>query len=69
MAGSCFIVPVVLIVIFIAGLYVRCGRLPALIGALYGVKSVKSIQQYSLLKGRQPYIIPLCSDNGSNLND
>ncbi|GAA3921241.1 chromate efflux transporter [Hymenobacter algoricola] len=39
-AGTCFIVPAMLIVMAFAGAYVRFGTLPALTGVLYGVKPV-----------------------------
>ena len=39
-AGACFILPAALIVTAIAWAYVRFGRLPAVGGALYGVKAV-----------------------------
>src|SRR6266571_3429800 len=39
-AGSCFIVPAMLIVLAIAWAYVRFGRLPEAAGLLYGVKPV-----------------------------
>ncbi len=40
LAGLCFIMPAALIVTAIAWAYVRFGRLPAVGGALYGVKAV-----------------------------
>jgi chromate transporter len=39
-AGTCFILPAMLIVMVFAGAYVRFGTLPALAGVLYGVKPV-----------------------------
>ena len=39
-AGTCFIVPVMAIVLALAWAYVRYGRLPAAAGLLYGVKPV-----------------------------
>jgi chromate transporter len=39
-AGTCFILPAMLIVMTFAGAYVRFGTLPALAGVLYGVKPV-----------------------------
>lgn len=39
-AGSCFILPAVIIVLAIAWAYVRFGRLPQVLGILYGVKPV-----------------------------
>lgn len=39
-AGVCFILPAALIVTAIAWAYVRFGRLPAVSGALYGIKAV-----------------------------
>jgi chromate transporter len=39
-AGTCFIVPAMAIVLALAWAYVRYGRLPAAEGVLYGVKSV-----------------------------
>jgi chromate transporter len=39
-AGLCFILPAALMVIAIAWAYVRFGRLPAVGGALYGIKAV-----------------------------
>jgi len=39
-AGACFILPAALIVTAIAWAYVRFGRLPAVGGALYGIKAV-----------------------------
>jgi chromate transporter len=40
LAGSCFILPAALIVTAISWAYVRFGRLPAVGGALYGIKPV-----------------------------
>jgi chromate transporter len=39
LAGLCFILPAALLVTAIAALYVRAGRLPAVGGALYGIKA------------------------------
>lgn len=39
-AGTCFILPAMLLVMVFAGAYVRFGTLPALAGVLYGVKPV-----------------------------
>jgi chromate transporter len=39
-AGTCFILPAMLIVMVLAWVYVRFGTLPALAGVLYGVKPV-----------------------------
>jgi chromate transporter len=39
-AGICFILPAMLLVMALAGAYVRFGTLPALAGVLYGVKPV-----------------------------
>ncbi len=40
LAGTCFILPAALLVSLIAWAYVRFGRLPAVLGVLYGVKPV-----------------------------
>jgi chromate transporter len=39
-AGVCFILPAALITLFLAWAYVRFGRLPNAVGALYGIKPV-----------------------------
>jgi chromate transporter len=40
LAGICFILPAFLIVAILAGVYVRYGSLPAVVGILYGIKPV-----------------------------
>ncbi|HEY8040170.1 MAG TPA: chromate transporter [Polyangiaceae bacterium] len=40
LAGTCFILPAALIVTALAMVYVRAGHLPALVGALHGVKAI-----------------------------
>jgi chromate transporter len=39
-AGTCFVLPAALMVASIASLYVRFGKLPAMVGILYGIKPV-----------------------------
>jgi len=39
-AGACFIAPAASLVVFLAWLYVRYGRVPAVAGVLYGIKPV-----------------------------